>query len=90
MLNLSLWSGIPPLEFFRWLADEFKVLPSLLTSSADYGAALAIEATFNLLESQGCAHYPALSVSRIRIDNKARTQCSNEVTKCAQSFCRQY
>lgn len=83
--------SIREFEFFRWLTYEFKVLMSLLTSSADYGGALATEATFNLLEGQGCSHFPALSDGRVLVDDeKARARSSKDLVKCARSFCHTY
>lgn len=64
--------SIGEFEFFRCFTEELKVLQSLLTSSADYGAALGTEVAFNVLEGQGWPHYFALSDGRISIDNKAR------------------
>lgn len=77
-------------EFFGWLREELKVLPTLMTMCSDYGAALVTEATFNLLERQGCNHYPALSDGRIQIDEGARAECSHAASKCSHQFCRQH
>lgn len=77
-------------EFFGWLNYEFKVLPKLLTLCSDYGVVVATEAAFNLLERTGCNHFTAFCDGHARIDDKARTDCSQAVTSSSRNFYQRY
>lgn len=76
--------------FFKWPGEEFKYLPTLLAMCSDYGAVISTEATFNLLEGQGCNHLAALTDGQIAIDGTARDGLSAETKKKAFEFSKRY